>query len=101
MSNSRPIVHQIHINYSSNSCQQCVKLNKNNIKVDADNVDEANPDLATSEYGEAASNIDPSVDLSIELDSGDMIDINEDTNIFLTIDIDPFLVIDSYVDYNS
>jgi hypothetical protein len=31
-----------------------------------------------------------------------MIDIDEDTNIFLTIDIDPFLaVIDSYADHNS
>jgi hypothetical protein len=31
----------------------------------------------------------------------DMIDIDEDTNIFFTIDIDPFLVIDSYADRNS
>jgi hypothetical protein len=44
-----------------------------------------------------ASNIDASVDLCIELASGDMID----TNKFLTIDIDPFLVIDSYADHNS
>jgi hypothetical protein len=72
------------------------------LDADADDVDEADPDLApTSEYGEAASNTDPSVDLCIELGSGDMIDIDEDTNIFLTIDIDPFLVIDSYVDHNS
>jgi hypothetical protein len=72
------------------------------LDADADDVDEADPDLApTSEYDEAASNTDPSVDLCIELGSGDMIDIDEDTNIFLTIDIDPFLVIDSYADHNS
>jgi carboxylesterase type B len=72
---------------------------------DVDNVDEADPDLATSEYGadEAIFNDtdDPSIDLCIELGSGDLIDIDEDTNIFLTIDIDPFLVIDSYADQNS
>jgi hypothetical protein len=71
------------------------------LDANADDVDEADLDLATSEYGEAASNTDPSVDLYIELGSGDMIDIDEDTNIFLTIDIDPFLVIDSYADHNS
>jgi hypothetical protein len=68
---------------------------------DAHNVDEADLDLATSEYGEATSNTNPSIDLCIELGSEDMIDIDEDTNIFLTIDIDPFLVIDSYADQNS
>jgi hypothetical protein len=68
---------------------------------DADNVDEANPYLATLEYGEATNNIDPSVDLCIELGSGNMIDLDKDTNLFLTIDIDPFLVIDSCVDHNS
>jgi hypothetical protein len=75
------------------------------LDADADDiVDEADPNLApTSEYDEAASNcnIDPSVDLCIELGSGDMIDIDEETNIFLTIDIDLFLVIDSYADHNS
>jgi hypothetical protein len=61
--------------------------------------DEPNPDLAT-EYGEP-SNTDASVDLCIELGSWDMIDIDEDTNyIFLTIDINPFLVIDSYAYHN-
>jgi hypothetical protein len=43
-------------------------------------------------------NTDASIDLCIELGSRDMIDINEDTNILLTIHIDLFLVIDSYVD---
>jgi hypothetical protein len=73
------------------------------LDADADDVDDADPDLAptTSEYDEATSNTDPSVDLCIELGSGDMIDIDEDTNIFLSIDIDPFLVIDSYADHNS
>jgi hypothetical protein len=67
------------------------------LDADVNNVNEADPDLApTSKYGEAASNTDPSVDLCIELGSEDMIDIDEDTNIFLNIDIDPFLVIDSY-----
>jgi hypothetical protein len=66
-----------------------------------DDVDKVDPDLATSKYAEAASNTDPSVDLCIDLRSGDMIDIDEDTNIFLTINIDPFLVIDSYADHNS
>jgi hypothetical protein len=61
--------------------------------------DEADPNLAT-EYGEP-SYTDASVDSCIELGSRDMIDINEETNIFLTIEIDPFLVIDSYVDHNS
>jgi hypothetical protein len=56
---------------------------------------------ATSEYGKAASNTDPSVNLCIELGSGNMIDINKDTNIFLIIDVDLFLVIDSNVDHNS
>jgi hypothetical protein len=68
---------------------------------DADNVDEANLDLATSEYGEATNDNDPSISLCIELGSGLLIDIDEDSNIFLTIDIDPFLVIDSYADQNS
>jgi carboxylesterase type B len=71
---------------------------------DVDNVDEADPDLATSEYGEAIFNdtdVDPSIDLCIELGSEDLIDIDEDTNIFLTIPIDPFLGIDSYADQNS
>jgi hypothetical protein len=73
------------------------------LDTDADDVDEADPDLApkSSEYDEAAINTDPSVNLGIELGSGDMIDIDEDTNIFLTINIDPFLVIDSYADHNS
>jgi hypothetical protein len=73
------------------------------LNANVDDVDEADPDLAptSSEYDEATSNTDPSVDLCIKLGSGDMIDIDEDTNIFLTIDIDPFLVIDSYDDHNS
>jgi hypothetical protein len=72
------------------------------LDADIDDVNEADTDLApTSEYDEAASNTDPSVDLYIELGSGDMIDIDEDKNISLTIDIYPFLVIDSYVDHNS
>jgi hypothetical protein len=66
-----------------------------------DNVDEADPDLAMSEYGEAIFNDDRSIDLCIDFGSGDLTDIDEDTNIFLTIDIDPFLVIDSYADQNS
>jgi hypothetical protein len=60
------------------------------VDADVNDVNETDADLATLEYGEAASNTDPSVDLYIELGSGDMIDIDEDTNIFLTIDIDPF-----------
>jgi hypothetical protein len=67
--------------------------------LDVDVDDKADPDLAI-EYGEP-SNTNASVDLCIELGSGDMINIDEDTNIFLTIDIDPFLLIDSYVDHNS
>jgi hypothetical protein len=69
-----------------------------------DVIDEADPNLATLEYGEAASNTDPSgemIKLGIKLGSGEMIDIDKDTNIFLTIDIDLFLVIDSYIDGNS
>jgi hypothetical protein len=58
------------------------------LDVDVDDVDED-------------SHIDPSVDLCIELGSGDMINIDENTNIFLTINIDPFIVIDSYADHNS
>jgi hypothetical protein len=42
-----------------------------------------------------------SINLCIKLSSGDMIDINKDTNIFLTIDIDQFLVIDSHANHNS
>jgi hypothetical protein len=70
---------------------------------DADNyVDEADPDLATSEYGaEAVNDTDPSIDLCIDLGSGDLIDIDEETNIFLTIYIDLFLVIDSYANQIS
>jgi hypothetical protein len=61
------------------------------------------PTMSTKliQYDEAASNTDPSIDLCIELCSGDMIDTDEDTNISLTIDIDPFIVIDSYADHNS
>jgi hypothetical protein len=65
---------------------------------DAIEDDEADLDLGTNGK---PSNTNASVDLYIELGSRDMIDINEDTNIFLTIDIDPFVVIDSYVDHNS
>jgi hypothetical protein len=57
--------------------------------------DQADLDLATD--GKPI-NTDASIDLCIELGSGDMIDIDEDTNILLTIDNDPFLVIDFYVD---
>jgi hypothetical protein len=71
------------------------------LDADTDDVDEVDPDLVTLEYGEVASNTDPSIDLCIELGSGDMIDIDEDTNIFLTIDIDLLLVIDSYASHNS
>jgi hypothetical protein len=60
--------------------------------------DEADPNLATDDE---RINTNASIDLCIELGSKDMIDIDEDTNILLTIDIDPFLVIDSYVDQNS
>jgi hypothetical protein len=38
-------------------------------------------------------NTDASIDLCIELGSGDIIYIDEYTNILLTIDIDPFLVL--------
>jgi hypothetical protein len=62
------------------------------LDADADDVDEADLDLApTLEYDEAASNTDPFADLCIKLGFGDMIDIDKNTNIFLTIDIDPFL----------
>jgi hypothetical protein len=72
------------------------------LDADADDIDEADPDLApTSKYDETDSNIDPSVNSYIELGSENMIDINEDTNIFLAIDIDPFFVIDSYANNNS
>jgi hypothetical protein len=60
--------------------------------------DQADPDLAA---GGEPINIDASIDLCIGLGSGNMIDIDEGTNILLTIDIDSFLVIDSYVDQNS
>jgi hypothetical protein len=71
------------------------------LDADVDDVDEADVDLVpTSEYDEAASNTDPFVNLCIELGSGDMIDIDEGTNIFLAFDIDLFLVIDSYADHN-
>jgi hypothetical protein len=82
---------------------ECAHANTGNLlDAEADDVKEADPDLApTSEYDEAASNTNPSIDLCIELGSGDMIDIDEDRNIFLTIDIDPFLVIDSYANHNS
>jgi hypothetical protein len=47
------------------------------VDADVDNVDKADLDLATSEYGEAIFNdIDPSIDLCIELGSGDLIDID-------------------------
>jgi hypothetical protein len=65
------------------------------LDADVDDVGEADPDLATSEYGES-SNTDPFVDLCIELGSWDMIDIDEDTNIFLIIDST-----DSYANRNS
>jgi hypothetical protein len=66
---------------------ECAHADTGSLLVDADvdDVDDTNP----------------SIDLCIELGSGDMIDIDEDTNIFLSIDIDPFLVIDSYADHNS
>jgi hypothetical protein len=70
------------------------------LDADTDDVDESDPDVAMLEYGEA-SNADASVDLRIELDSEDMIDIDEETNIFLTIDIDPFRVIDFYADIHE
>jgi hypothetical protein len=53
---------------------------------------EVDPDLAAD--GKPINNTDASVDLCIELGSRDMIHIDEDTTIFLTIDIDTFLVID-------
>jgi hypothetical protein len=64
-----------------------------------DNVvdDEVNLDLAMD--GKPI-NTNASVDLCIELGSGDIIDIDEDTNILLTIDINLFLIIYSYVHKN-
>jgi hypothetical protein len=67
--------------------------------LDADADDEADPNLAT-EYNEP-TNTDASVDLCIELGSRNMIDMDEDTYIFFTVDIDSFLVIYSYADHNS
>jgi hypothetical protein len=62
--------------------------------VDSDQVDQ---DLANESI-----NINASIDLCIELGSRDLIDIDEDANIFLTIDFyDSFLVVDSYVNQNS
>jgi hypothetical protein len=71
------------------------------LDADADDVDEADLDLAMSEYDEAASNTDPSVDLCIELGFRNMIDIDEDTSILHTINIYPFFIIHSYADHNS
>jgi hypothetical protein len=65
-----------------------------------DDVDDDEADIDLAADGEPI-NTDAFIDLCIELGSGDMIEIDEDTNILLTIDIDPFLVIDSYVDQNS
>jgi hypothetical protein len=56
---------------------------------------EADPDLVVDDE---LINTNASVDLCIELGSGDMIDIDEDANMFLTIDIDSFLLINSYAD---
>jgi hypothetical protein len=65
-----------------------------------DDIDDDQGDLDLATDGESI-NTDASTDLCIELGFEDMIDIDEDTNKLLTIDIDPFLVIDSYVDQNS
>jgi hypothetical protein len=72
---------------------------------DVDNIEVAIFDDADSDQADQANlrhesiKTDVCIDLCIELGSGDMIDIDQDAN--LSMDIDPFVVIDAYVNQNS
>jgi hypothetical protein len=58
---------------------------------------ENDPDLQAE-----VDDIDSSLlDLCIEIGSGDMIDVDKDNSLDLLIDIDPFLVIDNFLDQHS
>jgi hypothetical protein len=75
-------------------------LLNDNIDNVEDGIFNADNDHADHERVDRSINIDASLVLCIELGSGDMINIDEDTNVL--VNIDPFLVVDAvYVDYNS
>ena len=76
--------------FDDDECLQNVDYNHDDVQND--------PDLQAEDVDDIDSS---SLDLCIEIGSGDMIDVDEDGSLDLFIDIDPFLVIDNFVDQHS